>query len=111
MLLTGEVTAITDDVAGLMAAVRAHAAEVSGSIANEELGGDAQHRYAQITLRLPPAVMSAFIDWLGQRSVLDSRRLQTTDVTREYFDRDLAIRNLELTMGARTISRSGPAPS
>jgi len=99
LMLTGAVTAITDDVAGLMAAVRAHAAEVSGSIANEELGGDAQHRYAEITLRLPPAAMSAFIDWLGQRSVLDSRRLQSTDVTREYFDRDLAIRNLELTMG------------
>ena len=99
LMLTGEVTAVTDDVAGLMAAVRAHAAEVSGSIANEELGGDAQHRYAQITLRLPPAAMAAFIDWLGQRSVLDSRRLQTTDVTREYFDRDLAIHNLELTMG------------
>jgi hypothetical protein len=99
LMLTGAVTAITDDVAGLMAAVRAHAAEVTGSIANEELGGDAQHRYAEITLRLPPAAMSAFIDWLGQRSVLDSRRLQATDVTREYFDRDLAIRNLELTMG------------
>src|SRR4029453_13139881 len=40
LLLTGSVTAITDDLAGLMAAVRAHAAEVSGSIANEELSGD-----------------------------------------------------------------------
>lgn len=99
LLLTGEVTAITDDVAGLMAAVRAHAAEVSGSIAKEDLDGDAQHRYAEIMLRLPPAAMSAFIDWLSQRSVLDSRRLHVTDVTREYFDRDLAIRNLELTMG------------
>ena len=98
LMITGEVTGITDDVAGLVAAVRAHAMEVGGSIANEELRGDAQHRYASITLRLPPAAMAAFIDWLGQRSTLDSRRLTATDVTREYFDRDLAIRNLELTM-------------
>jgi Domain of unknown function (DUF4349) len=98
LMITGAVTAITDDVAGLMAAVRVHAMEVGGTIADEELSGDAQHRSASITLRLPPTAMTAFIDWLGQRSTLDGRRLTATDVTREYFDRDLAIRNLELTM-------------
>jgi hypothetical protein len=98
LMITGAVTAITDDVAGLLAAVRARATEIGGTIANEELSGDAQHRDASITLRLPPAAMTAFIDWLGERSTLDSRRLTATDVTREYFDRDLAIRNLELTM-------------
>ena len=98
LMITGDVTAITDDVAGLAASIRARAVQVGGAVANEEVSGDAQHRQAALTLRLPPATMSAFIDWLAERSTLDRRHLQTTDVTRQYVDRDLAIRNLEITM-------------
>ena len=98
LTVTGDVTAITDDVAGLAASIRAHAIEVGGAIASEQVSGDAQHRQGSLTLRLPPAKMSAFIDWLAERSLLDRRQLQTTDVTRQYVDRDLAIRNLEVTM-------------
>lgn len=99
LVITGEVTAITDDVAGLVADIRKHAIGVGGSIANEGIDGDAQHRNAAMTLRLPPAAMGAFVDWLAERSTLDRRHLLTTDVSRQYFDRDLAIRNLEVTMG------------
>jgi hypothetical protein len=99
MLVSGDVTAITDDVAGLAAAIRAEAVKVGGAVTSEEMSGDAQHRQAALTLRLPPATVTSFIDWLAERSTLDRRHLQATDVTRRYFDRELAIRNLEVTMG------------
>jgi hypothetical protein len=49
-------------------------------------------------LRLPPAAMSPFIDWLDARAAIDTRHVEITDVARRHFDRALAIRNLEITM-------------
>src|SRR5262245_42172883 len=44
--LSGDVTAVGNDVGGLVGAVRAHAREVGGSVAREDVSGDAQHRQA-----------------------------------------------------------------
>jgi hypothetical protein len=96
--ITGEVTAISEDVAGLVAAIRAHAVEVGGSIAREDMSGDAQHRQAATVVRLPPAAVTPFIDWMGARATLDARHFEVTEVTRQYFDREVAIRNLEVTL-------------
>jgi hypothetical protein len=96
--ITGEVTAVTGDVAGLVAAIRAHVAEVGGSIAREDMSGDAQHRQASTVLRLPPASVLGFFDWLGARASLDNRHYESSDVTRRFFDRELEIRNLGITM-------------
>jgi len=97
-VLSGEVAAVSNDVAGLVAAVRAHTAEVRGSVAREDVSGDAQHRQASMVLRLPPPAITAFIDWLGARAAIDSRHVQDDDVSRLFFDRDVAIRNLEVTL-------------
>lgn len=97
-VLSGEVTAVSDDVAGVVAAIRAHTAEVRGSVAREDVSGDAQHRQASLVLRLPPAAITGFIDWLGGRATIDTRHVQDDDVSRRYFDRDVAIRNLEVTL-------------
>ena len=96
--ITGEVTAVTADVAGLVSAIRVHAAEVGGTIAREDLRGDAQHRLASTVLRLPPAAVTAFFDWLGARAALENRHYENEEVTRQYFDRELAMRNLGVTM-------------
>jgi hypothetical protein len=96
--ISGEVTAVSNDVAGLVAAVRAHTGEVGGSVAREDVSGDAQHRQASLELRLPPPAVSAFIDWLGGRAAIETRHLEDDDVSRQSFDRDVAIRNLEVTL-------------
>jgi hypothetical protein len=98
LVVTGDVTALTDDVAGLAAAIAARAVEIGGALAREEIGGDAQHRQALIVVRLPPPAVGAFVDWIAARAPLESRRLEATDVSRQFFDRDLAIHNLEITM-------------
>lgn len=96
--ISGEVSVVSGDVVGLVAAIRAHTAEVGGSVAREDVRGDAQHREASAVLRLPPAAMNPFIDWLGARATIDARHAEITDVTRRYFDREVAIRNLEVTL-------------
>jgi hypothetical protein len=96
--ISGDVTAVSTDVLGLVAAVRVHAGEVGGSVAREDVSGDALHRQAAIQLRLPPPAMTAFIDWLGARAAIESRHLEDNEVSRQYFDRDVANRNLEVTL-------------
>jgi len=96
--MAGDVTAVVADVTGLVAAIRTHTAEVGGSIAREDVSGDAQHRQASAVLRLPPAALSGFVDWLGGHATIDTSHVEANDVTRRYFDRDVAIRNLEVTL-------------
>jgi hypothetical protein len=98
LVVTGEITAVTDEVSGLVAAIDAHAAEVGGSVAREEIGGDAQRRQATVVLRLPPPALSSFVDWVAARAPLETRHLESTQVTRQFFDRAVAIHNLEVTL-------------
>jgi len=96
--ISGDVTAVSDDVSGLVDAVRAHAREAGGSVAREDVSGDAQHRQAAVVLRLPPAALTAFVDWLGARAAIETRHVEDNDVSRPYFEREVAIRNLEVTL-------------
>lgn len=96
--ISAEVSAVSSDVSGLVSAIRAHTAELRGSVAREDVNGDAQHRQALMALRLPPPAMAGFIDWLGARAAIDGSHLEENEVSRQYFDRDVAMRNLEVTL-------------
>jgi hypothetical protein len=98
VVVTGSVNVITDDVAGVVAAIRTRTAELGGTVARENIDGDPQHAGATLQLRLLPDTVSPFLDWLVTRATLGSRQLQSSEVTRQWFERDLAIKNLEITM-------------
>ena len=52
----------------------------------------------QLKVRLPPQTVPAFLDWLAGRGEMVSRRVSATDVSRQYFDHQIALRTLELTL-------------
>jgi Domain of unknown function (DUF4349) len=97
-VVTGEIALVTPDVIGVVAAIRARVFAEGGSIASERLNGDPEHRQATLQLRIPPTATSLFLDWLGTQATVDSRHFESSDVTRQWFDRDLAIKNLGITM-------------
>ena len=97
-VVTGSINVITADVVGVVAAIRTRAAELGGTVASEAINGDPQHAGATLQLRLLPDTVSPFLDWLVTRATLSSRNIQTSEVTRQWFERDLAIKNLEITM-------------
>ncbi len=97
-VVSGSVRVISDDVVGVVAAIRAHTGELGGTVASESVNADPQHAGATLQLRLPPDAVSGFIDWLTTRATLGERDLHTSEVTRQWFERDLAIKNLEITM-------------
>jgi hypothetical protein len=99
LIVSGNVTVRTVDVAGMVRLVRDHAISVGGLIVSEHVTGNAEEGNAQMSLRLPPDAAEPFIDWLSAQATLESRTLQATDVSRTYTDQALAIKNLQITMG------------
>jgi len=99
LIVNGNVTVRTVDVSGLARVVCDHAAAVGGTVVSEQVVVNAEEGNAQIQLRLPPAAAAPFVDWLGAQATLEMRSLQSTDVSRTFFDQALAIKNLQITMG------------
>lgn len=99
MIVSGSVVLRTTDVAALVQAVRAHAVEAGGSVVAENVTGNAEEGRAAMRLRLPPAAIVPFADWLATQATLESRNLEAEDVSRQFLDQQLALKNLQITMG------------
>jgi hypothetical protein len=98
LVITGRVAVVTDDVAALVALVRDRVTGQGGAVARENLSGVGGVRpRAHVSLRLPPGDVPAFLRWLGEQARVEERQLDSEDVTRAYFEQELAIRNLEVT--------------
>ena len=98
LVIDGSLTLRTQDVDGVTRDVRAHAAAVGASVVGDEVSVAADGEQAVLRLRLPPNQAVAFADWLGQRATLVSRRLQAADVSRQFVDQEVAIKNLQITI-------------
>jgi hypothetical protein len=99
LVVNGTVAVRTVDVAALVLEVRAHAAEVGGVVVGENIRGNAEEGHASMRLRLPPPQAVPFADWLATRATLGARNVSSEGVTRRYLDQELALKNLQITMG------------
>jgi hypothetical protein len=109
LVVNGSVSLVAEDVPRVTRDLRAQAAARRGSLVSEVISGAEQGIQAAVRVRLPPPEVTPFLDWLATQGRIESRRLEATDVSREYFDQALAIKNLELTMGRlqQLVSRPG----
>jgi len=99
LVVTGQVEVATPDVDGLVHAVRTRVQAARGHIMNEEVTGTlGDTPRATLRLRLPPPAVPPFVDWLGARGQVLARHLSAQDVSREYLDEELALRNLRTTL-------------
>jgi hypothetical protein len=111
LVINGSVVVRTADVAQLVLDIRARVAEVGGSVVGESIRGSAEEGHAEMRLRLPPSQAVPFADWLGTRATLEARNLDATDVSRQFVDQELAIKNLNITMGRlQELARRPDAP-
>ena len=90
----------TEDVAQASAAVRARVEADGGRVVSENIIGSVKAASsAALELRVPPAKQVELITWLATRGVVVSKRVLASDVSKTLFDQELALKNLELTMG------------
>jgi hypothetical protein len=99
LVVTGDIQVAAADVDSLVHAVRGRVQAVRGHVVNEEVTGTARDTpRAALRLRLPPAEVPPFVDWLATRSQILARHLGAQDVARDYLDEELALRNLRTTV-------------
>ena len=99
LVVNGRVEVVSPDIDGLVRAVRERAQAVRGHVMNEEVSGTARDEpRASLRVRLPPAEVTPFVDWLGTRAEVRARDLASQDVSREFVDQELALHNLRTTL-------------
>jgi hypothetical protein len=98
LVVTGRVDVAADDVAGLVRELRQRVTGARGAIMTEEMtAATGEPPRATLRLRLPPPEVQPLLDWLGARAQILSRDLKAADVSREFVDRQMAIKSLRVT--------------
>lgn len=86
-----------EDVSASAAAIRAQVERSGGRITSEQIDGAASV-HGGMQLKLPPAQVPGFLAWLEEHGIVRSKRIQSTDVSRQLFDQQIALDNLEHTL-------------
>lgn len=94
--VTVRMTAQMNDVASSLQQMRLWLAAENraGRIVSEET----QAGYAALTIRLAPKYLATFSAWLGDQGEVLNRVVETLDVTREYRDSTIELRNQEVAL-------------
>jgi hypothetical protein len=98
MVISGTVRVVVGDVAVAVASIEQEVARVGGSVATETFSRGDRSADGQMRLRLPPEAVVPFLAWLERQGKIESRNMQAEDVSLKYFDQELAIQNLAITM-------------
>ncbi|HWN70781.1 MAG TPA: DUF4349 domain-containing protein [Haliangium sp.] len=80
------------------AAIRAQVEGSGGRVMDEQIGGDATARYGRVQVKIPPGTVDTFLAWIEKLGDLQSKRIQSTDVSRQLFDQVIALENLQRTL-------------
>ena len=84
-----------DDVVKSTATIGQRVTAAGGRVVSSNVEGRSS---AALVLRVPPGKASELSTWLASLGSLESQRSLATDVSKELFDRDLAVQNLRVTM-------------
>ncbi|MBA2538702.1 MAG: DUF4349 domain-containing protein [Deltaproteobacteria bacterium] len=88
-----------EDPALATAAIRAQVEADGGRVISENvIGPQNKASSAAMELRVPPAKAAGFQVWLASKGLIESRRVLATDVGKQLFDQELALKNLDVTM-------------
>jgi len=99
IVVEGEIVAESREVGVLAGEVRAWTVGVGGRLFNDHVVGSAERATsATLTLRIPPDRVDEFTVWLDERAVIINRQIRGEDVTKQYRDREIKLRNLEVTL-------------
>jgi hypothetical protein len=84
-----------DDVTKAVAAITERVVAGGGRVVSTNLVGVSS---AALVIRMPPAKTTELATWIDTLGTTESKRTLATDVSKEMFDKDLALKNLHVTM-------------
>jgi hypothetical protein len=98
MVIEGWLQIEVERVAETSAKIRAQVEGMGGRVMEEQVGGDSASRYGTIRVKLPPGETDGFVGWIEKLGDLRSKRIQSTDVSRQLFDQVIALENTQRTL-------------
>lgn len=98
LVIEGWMQLEVERVAETAAKIRAQVEAVGGQVMEEQVSGDSASRYGNMRVKLPPGQTGGFLDWLEKLGNVNSKRIQSTDVSRQLFDQVIALENLQRTL-------------
>jgi hypothetical protein len=84
-----------DDVTKAVAEVSGRVVAGGGRVVSTNLVGTSS---AALVIRMPPAKTTELATWIDTLGVTESKRTLATDVSKQWFDNDLALKNQRVTM-------------
>ncbi|MCA9679449.1 MAG: DUF4349 domain-containing protein, partial [Myxococcales bacterium] len=97
-----------DDGPAALAALRAAVEAAGGRVVHEQASGADHDWYGTMRVRLPPAAARDFVANLGTIGTVEQKLIEATDVSRDYFDQEVAIKNLRITLERLQAILAGP---
>jgi len=98
LVVTGYLALGVDDGPAALRTLRTTVEAAGGRVVHEEESGQDDYWNGHLTLRLPPGAVTAFVDGLSGVGKITTRRIEASDVSREYFDQELALENNRVTL-------------
>lgn len=98
LVIEGSMAIEVDEIGDVVPALRALVDGLGGRVINESVSGAERSWSAQLKLRVPPAKVEEVAAWLAKRGEITAKHLTATDVSKQLFDEELAIKNLRTTL-------------
>jgi hypothetical protein len=102
LVIEGSLTVEVDEIGDVVPALQAHVEQVGGRVINESVTGAERSWSAQLKLRIPPDKVEDIVGFLAKRGEIVSRNITATDVSKQLFDQELAMKNLRATLDRLT---------
>lgn len=108
LVITGSVELEVDDGGAAVAALRTAVEAAAGRVVYDEENGRDHEWNAHLTLRLPPGDVQKLLGQVGKLGRVVSQKIEASDVSREYFDQEIALKNLHITLDRLQALLGGP---
>ena len=102
LVIEGSMTLEVDEIKDLVPSLRAFVIGMGGRIINESVSGAERSWSAELKLRIPPEKVEEVAEFLAKHGEVTAKHITATDVSKQLFDQELAIKNLRLTLDRLT---------
>lgn len=97
LVVEGSMTVEVQEVGDIVPALRKVVEDGGGRVITEQVLGGETSWSATLKLRLPPERVEEVVSWLASRGDIVEKSINATDVSRQLFDQELALENLQAT--------------
>jgi len=102
MVIEGTIEVQVSEIGDVVPALHGTVEQAGGRVITESVTGAEQSWTAQLKLRLPPDKLEDVVSFLAKRGDIVAKHITATDVSKQLFDEDLAIKNLKSTLDRLT---------